>query len=121
MTDTCDTHTQYMPPVLSVCAVFRPASLPIRFGGPDPPTDLSPFRLAALMTFTVNLTSIFTQREPWPVSGVVLPPELQDVRPAPFEFGEDIRQTERPTYYFAYRVVQNLVRGIRKKGDSLIR
>jgi hypothetical protein len=72
------------------------------------------------MTLTVNMTSILTQREPWPVNGMMLPPNLQDVRPAPFEFGEDIRQTERPMYYFAYRVLQNLVRKIRKRGIAAL-
>lgn len=98
-----------MPPVLTCMRMSSALSTclsPIDAQVPD----RNPVCLAALMTLTVNMTSILTQREPWPVNGMVLPPNLQDVRPAPFEFGEDIRQTERPMYYFAYRVLQNLVR-----------
>lgn len=86
------------------CPCVYPAALCV-FG-----LTAMPVPPAAIVALPPNLTSTFQQRVPWAVPGVELPQELADMRPIPFEFGEDIKQKERPTYYWAFRIMQNLVR-----------
>lgn len=88
------------------CPCVYPAALCV-FG-----LTAMPVPPAAIVALPPNLTSTFQQRVPWAVPGVELPQELADMRPIPFEFGEDIKQKERPTYYWAFRIMQNLVRRV---------
>lgn len=63
---------------------------------------------AVMVYLTANVTSAVTQKAPVDPGGV-LPQDLQDWRPGPFEHSVEIRDTERPTYYWTFRLITNLV------------